>query len=61
MSLLSIVGLQMIFWKSWLVIMSECIVPVSIVVAIVIMFLCYLIHKLLAQYMPWSVGVIKKK
>lgn len=60
MSLLSIVGLQMILWKSWLVIMGDCIIPINVAMAIVIMFLCFLTHKLLVLYMPWSVGIIKK-
>lgn len=61
MSLLSIVGLQMAFWKSWLIVMGGSIIPVNVFVAIVIMTCCFMIHTLLAQYMPWSVGVIKKK
>ena len=60
MSLLSIVGLQIIFWKSWHIIMGDCIVPVNIAMAIVIMFLCFLIHKQLGRFVPWSVGIIKK-
>lgn len=61
MSLLSIVGLQMVFWKSWLIVMGDCIIPINVAIAIVIMTLCFMVHILLTQCMPWSVGVIKKK
>lgn len=62
MSLISIVGLQEIFFVSWLNITGGSnSLLLNVTVAIMIMLLCYLLHKFLLLYLSWAVGVIKKK
>lgn len=62
MSLLSIVGLQEIFFMSWLKVTDgSSNFLLNATVAILIMGICYLLHKLLVYCVPWCVGIIKKK
>lgn len=62
MSLISIVGLQEIFFVSWLNITGGSnSILLNVTAAIMIMVLCYLLHKFLLLYLPWTVGVIRKK
>lgn len=61
-SLISIVGLQEIFFVSWLNITGGSnSLMLNVTAAIIIMFLCYQLHKVLLLYLPWAVGVIKRR